>query len=253
MPPFTATIVGDGAAISLCVGVIHLVVTSTGRRSTGGSLSQVCLGSASLLCLRFIFLIKTCCLLCDVVRTRHGVIVLSIAQITHNSFRAIATIASGLLQYRVFRATTWNSSSMTQTVIICLWRSTPIEFIAGLRVWGYLENLCEHLAYLSYSKALQNRRLDLHIMASPPGNLPGESILFAVRPADSSCGNSSRLPLQFGGDQLQAGRVDFANFECWQSRGAAGAPLLTPLGEARSPIFAPARSKARKLALDLNF
>jgi len=44
MPPLILTIVGDGAAIMVSHGVIRLVVTSTGRRSTGGSLSQVRLG-----------------------------------------------------------------------------------------------------------------------------------------------------------------------------------------------------------------
>jgi hypothetical protein len=39
-PPFNRTTVGDGAAVGLRCGVVHLVVTSTGLRSTGGSLSQ---------------------------------------------------------------------------------------------------------------------------------------------------------------------------------------------------------------------
>jgi hypothetical protein len=85
------------------------------------------------------------------------------------------------------------------------------------------------------------------------GNRPGEFILFTVRPADDSCGNRRRLPLQFGGDQRPVGRIDFANFECWPSRGLAGAPMLTPHGQARSPIFARARSQARELSLDLTF
>jgi hypothetical protein len=85
------------------------------------------------------------------------------------------------------------------------------------------------------------------------GNRPGEFILFAVRPADNSCGNCSRLPLQFGGDQRPVGRIDFAKFECWPSRGLAGAPMLTPHGEARSPIFAPARSQSHEFSLDLTF
>jgi hypothetical protein len=40
MPPLILTIVGDGAAIMVSHGVIRLVVTSTGRRSTGRSLSR---------------------------------------------------------------------------------------------------------------------------------------------------------------------------------------------------------------------
>jgi hypothetical protein len=39
-PPFNLVTVGDGAAVGLCCGVVLLVVTSTGLRSTGGSLSQ---------------------------------------------------------------------------------------------------------------------------------------------------------------------------------------------------------------------
>ena len=39
-PPFNRTTVGDGAVVGLRCGVVLLVVTSTGLRSTGGSLSQ---------------------------------------------------------------------------------------------------------------------------------------------------------------------------------------------------------------------
>jgi len=39
-PPFTATTGGDGAAVRVRCGVVPLVVTSTGLRSAGGSLSQ---------------------------------------------------------------------------------------------------------------------------------------------------------------------------------------------------------------------
>ena len=40
MSPLILTSVGDGAAIMVSHGVISLVVTSTDRRSTGGSLSR---------------------------------------------------------------------------------------------------------------------------------------------------------------------------------------------------------------------
>jgi hypothetical protein len=46
MPPLILTIVGDGATIMVSHGVIRLVVTSTGRRSTGGSLSMNGVGLA---------------------------------------------------------------------------------------------------------------------------------------------------------------------------------------------------------------
>ena len=83
------TTVGDGAAVSLSFGVVHLVVTSTSLRSTGGSLSQMRFGSV-----RLLFCLRSHAVLLDyVVRIRYGVIVLSIAYSTHNSFRATATMA----------------------------------------------------------------------------------------------------------------------------------------------------------------
>ena len=51
-PPFNFTTTGDGAAVRLRCGVVLMVVTSTGLRSTGGSLSQR-LGSSVLVCRPF--------------------------------------------------------------------------------------------------------------------------------------------------------------------------------------------------------
>ena len=39
-PPFNFATTGDGAVVGVCCGVVLMVVTSTGLRSTGGSLSQ---------------------------------------------------------------------------------------------------------------------------------------------------------------------------------------------------------------------
>src|SRR5208337_4981949 len=73
-----------------------------------------------------------------------------------------STISLVRVQASVFRARTFRFSSMTQTVIDFLRRSTPMKFIAGLRVWvnGVMGKTSQVFPRFSGSA---NRRVDLHL------------------------------------------------------------------------------------------
>jgi hypothetical protein len=54
---------------------------------------------------------------------------------------------------------------MTQTVMIFLWRSTPMKFIAGLRVWGMMWRLVTPQVFPGL-RGCANRRVDLPLIVS---------------------------------------------------------------------------------------
>ena len=78
------------------------------------------------------------------------------------NWRKNSTIWSGWSQERVLRARTLRFSSMTQRVILFLWRSTPMKFIAGLLVWVSRGTGKTPQVFLRL-RASANRRVDLHL------------------------------------------------------------------------------------------